>query len=107
MSYSTLAGFIELGESFEDAVKREVWEEAGIRVRNVKYHSGQPWVRSLSASQIGTLTPSQPYPANLMVGFYAIGDPLEPIRVDLDKELEGSHTVQGAQCLIHPGSIYF
>jgi len=72
MSYSTLAGFIEPGESFEDAVKREVWEEAGIRVRNVKYHSGQPW----------------PYPANLMVGFYAIGDPLESIRIDLDKELE-------------------
>ena len=52
MSYSTLAGFIEPGESFEDAVKREVWEEAGIRVRDVKYHSGQPWVRSLSAYQI-------------------------------------------------------
>jgi NAD+ diphosphatase len=42
--YSTLAGFIEPGESFEDAVKRELWEEAGISVRNVKYHSGQPWV---------------------------------------------------------------
>ncbi|KAI0001279.1 NUDIX hydrolase domain-like protein [Russula compacta] len=70
--YSTLAGFIEPGESFEDAVKREVWEEAGIHVRNLKYHSGQPW----------------PYPANLMVGFYAIGDPTEPIRIDLDRELE-------------------
>lgn len=70
--YSTLAGFIEPGESFEDAVKREIWEEAGIHVRNVRYHSGQPW----------------PYPANLMVGFYAIGDPLEPIRTDLDNELE-------------------
>ncbi|KAH8993316.1 NUDIX hydrolase domain-like protein [Lactarius hatsudake] len=63
--YSTLAGFIEPGETFEDAVKRELWEEAG-------YHSGQPW----------------PYPANLMVGFYAIGDSSEPIRTDLDKELE-------------------
>lgn len=70
--YSTLAGFVEPGESFEDAVKREIWEEAGIHVRNVRYHSGQPW----------------PYPANLMVGFYAIGDPLEPIRTDLDNELE-------------------
>ncbi|KAF8482582.1 NUDIX hydrolase domain-like protein [Russula ochroleuca] len=70
--YSTLAGFIEPGESFQDAVKREIWEEAGVRVRNVKYHSGQPW----------------PFPANLMVGFYAIGDPLEPIRIDLDNELE-------------------
>jgi hypothetical protein len=42
-----------------------------------------------------------------MVGFYAIGDSLEPIRVDLDKELEGSHIVQGARCLIRTGSIYF
>ncbi|KAI0066000.1 hypothetical protein BV25DRAFT_1797206 [Artomyces pyxidatus] len=70
--YSTLAGFIEPGESFEDAVKRELWEEAGVHVWNVKYHSTQPW----------------PYPANLMVGFYATGDPSEPIRLDLDKELE-------------------
>jgi NAD+ diphosphatase len=70
--YSTLAGFIEPGETFEDAVKRELWEEAGVRVWNVKYHSGQPW----------------PYPANLMVGFYAIGDPSEPTRTDLDNELE-------------------
>ena len=43
--YSALAGFLEPGESFEDAVVREMWEEAGIRVWDVKYHSGQPWVR--------------------------------------------------------------
>lgn len=42
--YSTLAGFVEPGESFEDAVKREIWEEAGVRIWGVKYHSGQPWV---------------------------------------------------------------
>lgn len=71
-SYSTLAGFIEPGETFEDAVKRELWEEAGVRVWDVKYHSEQPW----------------PFPANLMVGFYATGDPSQPIRTDLDKELE-------------------
>jgi NAD+ diphosphatase len=92
-SYSTLAGFVEPGESFEDAVKREIWEEAGIHVRNVRYHSGQPWVRfcDLLRVRLG-LTRSQPYPANIMVGFYAIGDPLEPIRTDLDNELEGSYT---------------
>lgn len=44
--YSTLAGFIEPGEAFEDAVKRELWEEAGLKVWNVKYHSTQPWVRT-------------------------------------------------------------
>lgn len=43
--YSTLAGFIEPGEAFEDAVKREILEEVGIHVRDVRYHSSQPWVR--------------------------------------------------------------
>ena len=47
--------------------------------------------------------PNQPFPANLMVGFYAIGDPSEPIRLDLDKELEGTHDVANAKC---PGSPY-
>ncbi|KAM6502583.1 NAD+ diphosphatase [Amanita muscaria] len=69
--YSALAGFIEPAETFEDAVKREMWEEAGVRVWDVRYHSTQPW----------------PYPANLMVGFYARADSNQPIRTDLDKEL--------------------
>ncbi|TFY82452.1 hypothetical protein EWM64_g1556 [Hericium alpestre] len=70
--YSALAGFIEPGESFEDSVRRELWEEAGVKVWGVKYHSGQPW----------------PYPASLMVGFYALADPSHPIRTDLDNELQ-------------------
>lgn len=53
--YSTLAGFIEPGESLEDAVRREVAEEAGVIVDEVRYHSSQPW----------------PMPASLMVGFIA------------------------------------
>lgn len=44
MFYSALAGFIEPGESLEDAVKRELWEEAGVKVWDVQYHSTQPWV---------------------------------------------------------------
>ncbi|KAI0786566.1 NUDIX hydrolase domain-like protein [Abortiporus biennis] len=70
--YSCLAGFIEPGESLEDAVRRELWEEAGLKVWGIRYHSTQPW----------------PFPANLMVGFYAIADPNVPTRVDLDNELE-------------------
>ncbi|KAI0645868.1 NUDIX hydrolase domain-like protein [Trametes meyenii] len=70
--YSCMAGFIEPGESFEDAVKRELWEEAGVKVWNVRYHSTQPW----------------PFPANLMAGFYAVASSSEPLRVDLDNELE-------------------
>ena len=50
--YSTLAGFIEPAESIEDAVRREVWEEAGVTLSRVVIHPSQPW----------------PYPANLMIG---------------------------------------
>lgn len=69
--YSALAGFIEPGETFEDAVKREIWEEAGVKVWDVQYHSGQPW----------------PFPASLMCGFYARADSTKPVRTDLDNEL--------------------
>ena len=46
--YSTLAGFLEPGESFEEAVTREIWEESGIHVTNVRYHSCQ--VRVVTAT---------------------------------------------------------
>ncbi|KAF8150434.1 NUDIX hydrolase domain-like protein [Mycena galopus ATCC 62051] len=69
--YSALAGFIEPGETFEDSVVREMWEEAGVKAWDVTYHSAQPW----------------PFPANLMVGFYARADASQPIRLDLDNEL--------------------
>ena len=41
--YSLIAGFIEIGESAEEAVKREVMEEVGIRVKNIRYYKSQPW----------------------------------------------------------------
>ncbi|MDJ0710236.1 MAG: NAD(+) diphosphatase [Woeseiaceae bacterium] len=53
--YSTIAGFVEPGESLEDAVRREVYEETNIRVGGVHYHSSQPW----------------PFPSSLMLGFIA------------------------------------
>lgn len=70
--YSCLAGFIEPGESLEEAVRREVWEESGITVGRVQYHSSQPW----------------PFPANLMIG--TIGQALPGSKIDLgnDPELE-------------------
>ena len=55
--YSTLAGFVEPGETLEEAVAREVREETGVRVGAVRYHSSQPW----------------PFPASIMLGFYADG----------------------------------
>jgi len=54
--YSALAGFIEQGESIEEAVRREVKEEAGIEVGEVRYHSSQPW----------------PFPSSLMIGCHGV-----------------------------------
>jgi NAD+ diphosphatase len=69
-NYSALAGFMEPGESIEDAVAREVFEEAGVRVREVRYHSSQPW----------------PFPSSLMIGCIAEAATTE-IALDQD-ELE-------------------
>ena len=53
--YSTLAGFVEPGESLEEAVAREVFEESAIHIKDIEYQSSQPW----------------PFPASLMLGFRA------------------------------------
>lgn len=53
--YSALAGFVDQGEAIEEAVAREIMEESGIRVKNVRYHSSQPW----------------PFPHSLMIGCLA------------------------------------
>jgi NAD+ diphosphatase len=53
--YSTLAGFVEPGETLEEAVAREVAEETSVKVGRVSYHSSQPW----------------PFPSSIMLGFFA------------------------------------
>lgn len=66
--YSTLAGFVEPGETLEDTVQREIFEEVGIEVDNIRYFGSQPW----------------PFPNSLMIGFladYAGGE----IRIDDDE----------------------
>jgi NAD+ diphosphatase len=68
--YSTLAGFVEPGESIEAAVRREVYEEAGIRVGATRYFDSEPW----------------PFPRSLMLGFFAEAQ-TSPI-VLRDSELE-------------------
>ena len=68
--YSALAGFVEPGETIEAAVARELFEEAGIEVRNVRYVASQPW----------------PFPSSLMIGARAeaLGDSLVVDRNELD-----------------------
>jgi NAD+ diphosphatase len=70
--WSTLAGFVDPGESLEDAVRREVMEEAGVEVGDVVYFGNQPW----------------PFPSSLMVGFFGRATTTD-IHVD-DDELEGA-----------------
>ncbi len=66
--YSALAGFIEPGESIEEAVHREVLEETGVAIDGVRYHSSQPW----------------PFPSSLMIGLLAEGRN-DDIRLDTDE----------------------
>jgi NAD+ diphosphatase len=69
--YSMLAGFVEIGESLEDAVRREIKEEAGVEVSAVDYVGSQPW----------------PFPAGIMLGFRATAAD-EAISVDGDEIIE-------------------
>jgi len=61
--YSVLAGFVEPGETLEDAVRREIHEESGIEVGAVSYVASQPW----------------PFPSSLMLGFHALAEGGEPL----------------------------
>ena len=93
--YSTIAGFVEPGESLEDAVAREVSEETGVTVTDAEYHSSQPW----------------PFPSSLMVGFTAQAAPDSVPRAD--EELEDARwfsredVAQGRVGLPPPQSISF
>lgn len=78
--YSALAGFVEPGESLEEAVSRELWEEAGIRTRDVRYVASQPW----------------PFPSSLMIGALATAEGHE---LSLDaEEIEAARWVSREEC---------
>ena len=86
--WSVLAGFLEPGESLEQTVVREVWEEAGVRVHACEYAGSQPW----------------PFPASLMVGFHALAEP-QPVTVGAELEAAAWFTAneQRAPAMSHPG----
>lgn len=66
--YSTLAGFVEPGETLEGAVAREVFEETGVRIAEARYHSSQPW----------------PFPSSVMLGFHAVAATTEIVLNDAE-----------------------
>jgi len=84
--HSTLAGFVEPGESLEEAVAREVFEEVGIKVavKDISYHSSQPW----------------PFPSSIMLGFHARCD-RQPLRVS-ELELESAGWFSRQELLASP-----
>src|SRR3546814_11022792 len=85
-SYSALAGFVEVGESIEEAVTRELREEAGIIVHHVRYVASQPW----------------PFPSSLMIGCFAYAQSPD---MNLDtQELDSSAARRRGEECVSPGS---
>lgn len=93
--FSTFAGFVETGESFEECVSREVFEEAGIYPSQVKYITSQPW----------------PFPASIMIAFEAFAERPQDARPDgqeitavrwLSRD-EMKQTVASGEILLPPG----
>ncbi len=96
--YSALAGFVEPGESLEEAVAREVAEESGVEIRDVRYVASQPW----------------PFPGSLMLGFiseWAGGTPtardreLEDVRWFTREEIREAAAGRGSVSLPAPVAI--
>ena len=86
--HSVLAGFVDPGESAEEAVHREVFEEVGLRVTNVRYFDSQPW----------------PFPNSLMMGFqadYVSGD----IRIDNEEIVSAAFFRSDALPTLFPGRV--
>ncbi len=77
--YSLVAGYVDVGESIEDAVAREVKEEVGLDIRNIRYYKSQPW----------------PFSGSMMIGYIAEADDKQPIRIDNDEITEAAWFSRG------------
>ena len=86
--YSLVAGYVDVGETLEETVRREVKEEVGLDVRNIRYYKSQPW--ELSGS--------------MMIGFIAEADENQPVRVD-GKEITAAEWFTRSNLPNHPLNI--
>lgn len=80
--FSVLAGFVEAGESLETCVAREIKEEVGVDVTDIRYLGSQPW----------------PFPRSVMIGFSAVADPEQPL-VFQDGEIVEAHWFERSEVL--------
>ncbi len=83
-----VAGFTEIGETLEETVAREVMEETGIRVKNIRYYKSQPWGMA----------------QDILMGFYCEADGDDPIKMD-EKELKYAEWVQREEIELQPNNL--
>ncbi len=86
--YSCIAGYVDVGESLEDALKREAKEEVGIDIKNIRYYKSQPW----------------PLSGSMMIGFIAEADDTQPIILE-EKEIADAKWFNKSELPGHPSKI--
>jgi len=86
--FSLVAGYVDVGETLEEALEREVWEEVGVTVKNIRYYKSQPW----------------PFSGSMMIGFVAEADETQPIVID-DHEIAEAAWFKRGNLPQHPSTI--